>query len=112
MGAWFLSEGEGFAAVMLVFGGIAAVTAVQDVRLFRSDDAEPRWWFFEHLTRMIAAYIATVTAFAAVNATFLPVLARWLLPTAVGGVGIWYLRRRYHAQFGTSARVADAPRRW
>ncbi|MCT9094846.1 DUF2306 domain-containing protein [Haloarchaeobius sp. HME9146] len=106
MGGWFYLEGEAFAIVMFVFGAIASVVAAQDVQRFRSETAEPREWFFEHLQRMGAAYIATVTAFGTVNFTFLPTIARWLAPTLVGGIAIWYTARQYRQQFGTERPVS------
>jgi hypothetical protein len=99
MGGWSLAAGTDFGVVMLVFGAIALVFAASDVRSFRSADADRRAWFFQHLQRMGGAYIATVTAFATVNATFLPTVARWLLPTALGSVAIWYVSRRYDRRF-------------
>jgi uncharacterized membrane protein len=98
-GIWWVSIGESFGVVMLVFGVIASVTTVQDVRLLRATELDARWWFFEHLQRMGAAYIATVTAFAAVNATFLPTIARWLLPGILGGAAIWHVTRQYKEKF-------------
>ena len=102
MGAWFLSNGNQFGIVMLVFGGIALTTTVGDVRQFRATDLEPRTWFFEHINRMGGAYIATITAFLATNAREVPGVPLpviWLLPAAVGGVAIWYVSRQYRAKF-------------
>ncbi|WP_254271639.1 DUF2306 domain-containing protein [Haloarcula marina] len=89
--------GNGFAAVMLVFGGLGTVLAVGDVRSFRTEN-EPRAWLGEHATRMGGGYIATVTAFSAVNFVFLPTVGRWLWPTLVGTPVLVYLQRRYEAR--------------
>lgn len=97
MGAGMLLGGTQFGTVMLVFGGIALAFGAQDLRGFRGNDRDPRAWLYEHLTRMSAGYIATVTAFASVNFLFLPTLVRWLGPTAVGIPAIAYLRRRYES---------------
>jgi hypothetical protein len=55
-----------------------------------------------HLRRMLAAYIATVSAFSVVNFSFLPPVVRWLWPTVIGtaGIALWkrYYRRRFAAQ--------------
>lgn len=112
MGAWFLVEGNQFGVVMLVFGAIALVTAVSDVRQFRATDLEPRTWFFEHINRMGGAYIATITAVLATNARdvpYVPLPVIWLLPAAVGGVAIWYVSRQYRSKFdrGSSPQTAD-----
>ncbi|MFC7176962.1 DUF2306 domain-containing protein [Halosegnis marinus] len=101
-----LLDGVGFGTVMLVFGGIAGTFGLRDLRAYRAGPTEPRAWFYEHLTRMGGGYIATVTAFASVNATFLPSLARWLLPTVVGTPLLLYLARRYRRRFEAGAAAA------
>lgn len=95
MGGRLALEGVGFATVMLVFGVIGTGFGVSELRTFRSGDAVPRAWFTRHLSRMIGGYIATVTAFSTVNFTFLPVVVRWLWPTAVGVPAILILLRKY-----------------
>jgi uncharacterized membrane protein YjjB (DUF3815 family) len=53
---------------------------------------------------MLAAYIATVTAFSVVNFKFLPPIARWLWATVVGTMGIIIWTRYYRKKFsGTRA---------
>lgn len=103
LGVRLALDGADLAAVMLVFGLIAAGFGANDVRSFRADGAEPRAWFYGHLTRMIAGYIATVTAFSTVNFAFLPVVVRWLWPTAVGVPAILLLLRRYRSGTPTAA---------
>lgn len=103
LGARLALDGTDLAVVMLVFGGIATGFGTNDVRSFRTDGAEPRAWFYDHLTRMIAGYIATVTAFSTVNFGFLPVVVRWLWPTAVGVPAILLLLRRYRSGTPTAA---------
>jgi uncharacterized membrane protein len=97
MGAWAALSGSGFAPVVLVFGGIGTAFGLRDVRQFRTGTSDPRAWFFEHLTRMSAGYIATVTAFSSVNFLFLPEVARWLWPTLVGSPAIALLVRKYES---------------
>lgn len=106
-GLWLLTDGIDFGIVLLVFAGISLFVTGSDLRQFRVPVEDPRAWFFEHITRMGGAYIATVTAFASVNATFLPELARWLVPTVVGSVAIWYVSRNYQRKFDGSARPED-----
>lgn len=101
-GAWFLLTGVTFGTVLVVFGVIALVFARADFVAFRASDLDPRAWFFEHIRRMGGAYIATVSAFTVVNATFLPTVARWLLPTVVGTLAIWYVSRQYRQGSATN----------
>jgi hypothetical protein len=51
------------------------------------------------MTRMLAAYIGTVTAFSVVNFQFLPPVARWLWATVAGTVGIVIWTRCYRRKF-------------
>jgi uncharacterized membrane protein len=91
--------GSDFATVILVFGGIGTVFALTDVRAFRGDP-ERGAWVTEHLTRMGAGYIATVTAFSSVNFLFLPTVVRWLWPTILGTPVLVSLGRKYDERFG------------
>jgi hypothetical protein len=51
---------------------------------------------------MLGAYIATLTAFSAVNMTFLPPVVRWLWPTIIGipAISFWIAshKRQDHAR--------------
>jgi hypothetical protein len=48
---------------------------------------------------MLTSYVAAVTAFSAVNFTFLPTTVRWLWPTLIGTVGIVVWVRYYRTRF-------------
>ncbi len=102
MGALRLGAGTSFGTVLVVFGGIGVGFGVRDLQQFRTGESEPRAWFFEHLTRMTAGYIATVTAFSTVNFVFLPTVLRWLWPTLVGTPTIFLAVRRYEKQFAAA----------
>jgi uncharacterized membrane protein len=97
---WYL-DGNGFAPVILVFGGLGTVFAAGDLRSFGTapDHGE---WVGQHVTRMGAGYIAAVSAFSAVNFLFLPAVARWLWPTVLGTPVLVYLGRRYRQRFTTT----------
>ena len=88
-----------FGAVAVVFGMIGLLLAVLDARSFLRPPADKRAWWYAHMIRMLAAYIATMTAFSVVNFHFLPPLVRWLWPTAVGTVGIFMWVRYYRKKF-------------
>jgi hypothetical protein len=52
-----------------------------------------------HDGRLLTSYVAAVTAFSAVNFTFLPTTVRWLWPTLIGTVGIVLWVRYYRIRF-------------
>ena len=109
MGVYLLLESISFGVVMVVLSGVAIAVSVNDLREFRATDLEPRTWFFGHIQRMGGAYIATTTAFASVNATFVPEIVRWLVPGAIGGVAIWYVSRQYERKFAVPAHGEAEP---
>ena len=89
-----------FGIVAIVFGVIGLWLAATDVREFLHHPADKMAWWYSHMTRMMAAYIATVTAFSVVNMKFLPQVTRWLWPTVIGTVGIVIWTRYYRRKFG------------
>ena len=95
----YLLQTSNFGTVAIVFGGIGLLLAIADTRLFLRPSNDKRAWWFMHMTRMLTAYIATVTAFSAVNFQFLPPLPRWLWPTLLGVVGIILWTRYYRKKF-------------
>lgn len=89
---WILS-GDSFGTVMLVFGGIGVAFGTLEMRVFRGDGTGE--WIVSHLQRMIAAFIATVSAVSAVNLTPVLGIAAWLWPTVLGTPVIYYLSKEY-----------------
>lgn len=96
LGGWGVSlvaSGDSFGVVMVVFGGIGSALGLVDLRAFQSGSERP--WLPNHLSRMVGAYIATVTAVSVVNLTVVPDLVAWFWPTAVGVPLIWYWQATY-----------------
>lgn len=81
--------------ILIVFGIVGVSVAGNDLYKFFRPPRERYAWFLGHMSGMLASYIAAVSAFSAVNFSFLPPLVRWLWPSAIGAplVGIWI---RYH----------------
>lgn len=96
LGAWGLTvvvSGNSFGVVMVVFGGIGGLLGGSDLRAhWQGTDRE---WLVDHLSRMVGAYIATVTAMSVVNLAMVPEVVAWLWPTAVGVPLIWYWQAEY-----------------
>jgi uncharacterized membrane protein len=84
---WYL-DGSSFGIVMAVFGGIGVTFGSLDLWTFRTGrDGD---WTVQHLQRMVAAFIATVSAVSAVNLTAQIGILAWLWPTFVGSPLIAY----------------------
>ena len=103
-------RGSSFGIVPIIFGAIALLLASRELVGFCRPPTEPRWWWFSHMTNMLAAYITTVSAFSVVNLTMLPPIVRWIWPTIIGTTGIllWtrYYRKKFAQQGTQSAAVA------
>jgi uncharacterized membrane protein len=85
-----------FTIALSLFALIAIGSGALSMRRFLTPPKVSGTWKVDHLQLMMGAYIATVTAFSAVNFTFLnPPVVRWLWPTAAGALAITILRRRY-----------------
>lgn len=97
LGGWGVSlllGGNSFGTVMIVFGVIGLTVGFSDLRVFR-DPVRRGPWMMDHLSRMMGAYIATVTAVSVVNLTMVSPVVSWLWPTAIGIPLIWYWFRKY-----------------
>ncbi len=83
LGIMLLIKSVSFGIVLLVFGGICWMFALQDFKNFRNKSTIKNFWLTTHIQRMTGSYIASATAFLVVNNTILPGVASWLLPTAI-----------------------------
>jgi hypothetical protein len=82
-GGLLLSRGSSGGSIMLVFGGIGAFLGIHDIRIIRGGGVSGSARIARHLTMMLAATIAAITAFLVVNLVFQPALVLWLAPTVV-----------------------------
>lgn len=60
-------------------------------------------WLLSHFAAMIAAYISAVTAFVVINEHAVPMILRWLVPSAVGGATIVAYTLRHVRVFESTA---------
>jgi hypothetical protein len=86
----------------IIFGGLAAGGSLRDMWSYSHTPSDPKAWLYSHISGMLGAYIATLTAFSAVNMTFLPPVVRWLWPTIIGipAISFWIAshKRQDHAR--------------
>lgn len=86
MGAWgvvLLAGGDGFGTVLVAFGGLGVAFVGVDARTFHRHEtggAAPAR-LATHLSRMVGAFIATVSAVSVVNLSSTLGVVSWLWPT-------------------------------
>jgi uncharacterized membrane protein len=85
--------------VSIAFGVLGIFIAGTDIKEFLHPAQDRNAWWYGHMGGMLGSYIATVSAFSAVNFHFLPTALRWLWPSIVGvpGIFIWigYYRKKF-----------------
>ena len=79
------------------FGGFGFFMAQRDFHTFKVFKEEKNAWLVSHLGRMIAALIASITAFI-VAGLHIGTLAAWISPTVIGTAYIIYWSRKIKAQ--------------
>ena len=72
-----------FGYIAGVFGIIGVRFVIQNVKQFYNPPPKNAW-LLNHIGGMVGGYVATVSAFSAVNFTFLPSIIQWLWPTIIG----------------------------
>lgn len=97
LGGWGISSlvsGNSLGIVMILFSLLGIGAGLSDLQTFR-DATRQGPWMINHLSRMVGAYIATVTAVSVINLTILPQVITWLWPTVLGVPLIWFWERKY-----------------
>ncbi len=85
----------GFSSVLLFFDILFALILIKDLELFKNKKLSKNEFLIRHITRMVPAYIATVTAFLVVNVTYKYPVVIWLAPTFLFLPIIFYNIRKY-----------------
>lgn len=94
-GGWyFYGSNATEPTVLLVFGGFGAMLSIDKLKLYRRGGARGKERIFQHLSSMIGATIAAVTAFVVTNLHLEPAIILWLGPTvALVPVIFWWKRK-------------------
>ncbi len=109
-GALNLSFGSASDAGVLyfIFGSIGLFMVWRNVHQFYKRSVDKREWVFMHISGMVGAYIATLSAFSAVNLTFIkPMWLQWLWPTLLGVPLMIRWMNHYRREFAKGKRVSD-----
>lgn len=85
--------------IPIVFSALGIKVALDDIRSFLRPNPIKNAWFFDHMGGMLGSYIGAVSAFSAVNFSFLPPAVRWLWPTIIGIPAIILWERYYQNKF-------------
>jgi uncharacterized membrane protein len=99
------------AVLYTVFGLMGMTIVLLNISKFFKRKHEKREWFFGHITGMLGGYIATVSAFSAVNFgpwfPWMPSWLVWLWPTLIGAPLISLYSAFYRRKFAKGTRVRD-----
>ena len=93
----FLFSQNNLGIVLIIFGVIGLLLATQDIMQFRKGKIQGKERILRHLTRILASFIAVVTAVLVVNGAKLgiPELVTWLAPSVIITPLIIYMARPY-----------------
>lgn len=90
---------QAFGYISVAFGIVGLRFSVQELKYIRKATSGKMDWWFRHMQGMMASYIATLSAFSAVNLVFLPTVIRWLWPTVIGGTVLYFWENYYKKKF-------------
>ncbi|QCW99309.1 hypothetical protein FGM00_03980 [Aggregatimonas sangjinii] len=93
LGAYGLIAAVTNSILYLVFGGFGLFLTIRDFMFYKRFKDTKNDWLLNHITRMMAALIASVTAFV-VAGLGIGSLAAWILPSVFGTLYIIYWRRK------------------
>lgn len=76
-------SGDFKSIVLLVFGIIGSISSISDLKTYHNQNAIGKDRIVKHLSRMIGATIAALTAFSVTNISLKPQIFLWLGPTVL-----------------------------
>jgi fluoride ion exporter CrcB/FEX len=104
----FLGRGGAGPILFVAFGSIGMFMVVRNVMRFYRRKNDKREWLYGHMIGFLGGYIATVSAFSAVNLTMIrPVWLQWLWPTIIGTPLIIFWVRYYRKKFASGQRMRN-----
>jgi fluoride ion exporter CrcB/FEX len=97
--------------IFFIFGSVGLFMVWRNVHQFFKRSVDKREWLYMHMTGFLGGYIATVSAFSAVNLHMIqPTWLQWLWPTIIGSPLIAYWISHYRKGFAKGKRVSDMVR--
>ena len=107
--AYLFLDGHSTQAILFtVFGLIGSATAANGFLRFFRRRHDKREWLYAHMAGFLGGYIATVSAFSAVNLTMIkPTWLQRLWPTIIGVPLIFLWTARYKRRFKMGERLRE-----
>ncbi len=97
--------------IFFVYGSVGLFMVWRNLHQFYKRSVDKREWLYMHMTGFLGGYIATVSAFSAVNLHMIqPTWLQWLWPTIIGSPLIAYWISYYRKGFAKGKRVSDMVR--
>lgn len=96
-GGWLVWVDEGNGITLIVFGIIGWVLTLRNYMSYKSGPVTGKKRISAHLTMMMAAAIAAVTAFLVINIQTNPVWIAWIAPTLVITPIIFRMNKRIYS---------------
>lgn len=99
---------RGSSVLFLVFGLIGSLFVWRNMQRFYKRAHDKHEWLYAHISGFLGGYIATVSAFSAVNMVFIkPVWLQWLWPTIIGSPLIFLWVGYYKKKLTRGRRARD-----
>ncbi len=96
-----------FGYISILFGLLGLNFVQKNFKHYTNPPKEKYAWLLHHMGGMIGGYIATVSAFSAVNFSFLPSIIQWLWPSIIGVPLMYVWINAYKRKFNKGKQVAD-----
>ncbi len=106
IGHLMLGHRDSASIIFTTFGTIGLLMVWGQMRRFYKANHDKRDWFYAHMTGFLGGYVATVSAFSAVNLHMIqPMWLQWLWPTILGAplIALWV--RYYRKSFEDGKRM-------
>jgi uncharacterized membrane protein len=108
-GGYQISIKSNAGVILCIFGIISLLLVRQDFKIYKGNTKDSNYWLLQHITRMVAAYIAATTAFLVVNNNVLPGVIAWLLPTVIGTPLIRVWVKKHRIELKTNSEIEPEP---
>lgn len=93
VGLYGVLNHNSLSALYLFFGGFGFFLTLKDFKFYKNPKAKKNAWLVSHISKIVGAFIASVTAFIVAGLGIESIIS-WILPTLVGTIYIIYWKRK------------------